>query len=364
MKKILVNVERSTEITSGSLNSFKEAKAASFKSLTSQNSRTKSRIVMPEKSQVFIDYLTLSISDISDHATYFMWIDQQLQSIGLIISKRQSKIPIGYDIGYLICSNTGSNFVCGSIKYSHKYCRVLLQLTGNGCAMAELNDSFKWIESLVMQDNVKLKRVDLAVDDYQGKFCIEKVDKAYSRGAFNGSTGRRPVKRNLGDKHNGRTRYIGGQTAYKQVCIYEKGKKEGLQESDLWNWVRAEVRFNSNGRDTIPKEIFKFKSDYFYSAYPKAFSSLIHDAQLRSVVYRINLEFAANLGRSARNSRRQYGKINHELMKVFGNEIAMELITRPGKSEKLQRHPLVNDQYLRKEFEGLVTTTAKHTPLL
>lgn len=334
----------------------------SFKSLVPLNSKEKDGRVSPDKSPVFIDYLTLLISNINDHATYLMWVNNHLKSFGLTISKRRAAIPIGYDIAYQICTVSDENDVCGSIKYSVKLSRFLFELTGRGCSMAEKYDSFTWIRSIVFQNNVKIKRIDLAVDDYTGLFKIEKVDRAHSRGNCNSITGRRPMKRNVGNKKQGRTRYIGGPTAYKQACIYEKAKQLGINHEEFIDWVRAEVRFNSNSRDLIPKEILDYKTDYFFSAYPKLFHSLVNSAKYYPPVFRESLEYAANLGRSAMYSRHQYGRINQALVNVVGEKEAIALLTRPGKSKKLKRLPFIQDEYIKEKFSELLIDITTQKP--
>tara|TARA_R110000868_G_scaffold13691_8_gene63463 strand:+ start:48 stop:1064 length:1017 start_codon:yes stop_codon:yes gene_type:complete len=332
------------------------------KELNIVNTINKSGKVFPRISQVFVDYLTLSINGISDHATYFNWVNFQLKESQLKVSNRRVTVPIGYDIGYQICDVNYEDIVCGSLKFSEKYNRVLLELSGKGCQMVEFYNSFSWFESLAQQENNNIKRIDLAIDDFQGRRNIEWFDKAHSRGLFNSSTGRRPVKRNMGDKQNGRTRYIGGQTAYRQVCIYEKGKQLDLDDDHFKEWVRVEVRLNANSRDMIPKEILKCKSDYFFSVYPKAFSYFVKNGKYVPPVYRGGLVFAASLGRSARNSRRQYGKINRELLEVMGRDKGLLMITRPGKSTKLERPSFITNEYIAEVFADLVISSALKQP--
>lgn len=334
----------------------------SFKSLDPLNIKTKEGRVSPDKSPVFIDYITLLIGEIKDHATYLMWANNHLKSFGLVISKRRAVVPIGYDIAYQICTVSDENDVCGSIKYSAGLSRVLLELTGRGCSMAEKYDSFTWVRSIVRQDSVKIKRVDLAVDDYTGLFSIEKVDRAHSRGNCNSITGRRPMKRNVGNKQQGRTRYIGGPSAYKQTCIYEKAKQLGINHRYFINWVRAEVRFNSNSRDLIPREILDYREDYFFSAYPKLFHTLVDRAQYYPPVFRESIEYVANLGRSAMYSKHQYGRVNQALVNIVGEKEAIEMLTRPGKSQKIKRLPLIQDEYIRDTFADLLIDIASQKP--
>ena len=328
------------------------------KELNSVNTKTNTVKVNPKISQVFVDYLTLAINEISDHAHYFKWINHHLKKSQLTVSTRRVNLPIGYDIGYQICAIDNENIVCGSIKFSEKHCRVLLELTGKGCQRVEFYSSFYWLALIAQQEKNHIKRIDIAIDDFHGSRNIEWFDKAYSRGLFNSETGRRPVKRNMGDKQNGRSRYIGGYTAYRQVCVYEKGKQLGLVDAQFEDWIRVEARLNSNSRDMIPKDILTNISAYFYSIYPKAFSFFVTGGKYIPPVYRVGLEFSASLGRSARNSNRQYGKINKAVIDVLGVEKGLSIITRPGRSSKLDKPSFITNEYIVTNFSDVIISSA------
>lgn len=313
--------------------------------------------VNPECNPIFVDYLTMAINEIEDHTVQFQWLNSWFNKAGLTISTRRTKAPIGYDIAYLICVTKNQNVICGSIKYSERHHRILIQFTGNGCAMFEKYDDYSWLISFTNQKNIEFKRVDLAHDDYKGTCSIEAVDKAYCRGRFNSKTGKRPKKTNWGNPSEGRTRYIGGNTTYKSICIYEKGKKEGA--INYLGWVRFEVRFKSNGRDNIPKDILKNRHQYFYSAYPKVLKRFVNTAEYCSVVYRKNLEYACSIGHSFKHSRKQYGVINNEAYKILGDDIARDILTREGNSKSTDKLPFVTYEYLNLVFGDLIKCIAK-----
>ena len=326
------------------------------KELESNNDISNLGILNPEQNPIFIDYITLAINKIEDHATYFQWLDSWLNKAGLTISTRRTKIPIDYDVAYLIRVIGRPNIVCGSIKYSDQHHRVLVQLSGNGCAMLEKFDNYSWLISFTNQENIEFKRIDLAYDDYKGSYSIEAVDKAYCRGNFNSNTGRRPKKINWGNPKEGRTRYIGGKTAYKMMCIYEKGKKVGA--INLSDWVRFEARFRSNGRDKIPKEILSKRHQYFYSAHPKVLKRFVKTAEYCPVVHRKSCESACSIGHSLKHSRQQYGYINNLAFKIFGSDGAREVLTREGQSESTSRLPFITDDYLYHYFGKLIKDIA------
>lgn len=326
------------------------------KRLQTKKSALKLGIVNPEKNPVFIDYITFAINQINDYEIQFEWLGLWLKKAGLTISTKRATKPINYDIALLICVTENPLQFCGSIKYSEQYQRVMVELSGDGCAMLEKFDNYHWLISYTGQINIDLKRVDLAHDDYLGRFTIEAVDKAYCRGNFNSDTGVRPEKTNWGNPKDGRTRYIGARTAYKKTCIYEKGKEVGAK--DRPNWMRYEVRFRSNGRDKIPKEMLLNRHQYFFSAHPKVFKRFTESAEYYPVVYRKSLEYACSIGSSLQHSRKQYGYINNEAFKLFGVDGAREILTREGHSKSTTRLPFITDEYLIRVFGDQIKNIA------
>jgi phage replication initiation protein len=318
-------------------------------------------MVNPQKSVVFVDYITLSVVGVGDCPTYFSWVNHQLKTFGISISQRLANLPIGYDLAYQLCLIKNQNIVCGSIKYSHRYERVLLELSGYGCAMLANRDNFSWLRVFVNQPIVSIKRLDLACDDFKGIFPIQLVDKVYCRGGFNSFTGRKPLKENVGDPEKGRTRYIGGKSAYKLACIYEKGKKLGSVKYP--NWVRHEIRFRSNSRDLIPKEALTDLESYFFNAFPKAYKRLVEKVEYRSVVYRKSLEHVCDQKKSLGHLRHQYGRKIKEVAKLLGDENTVLLLSREGRSKSCKRLPFVSDELIKTNFliEFQMTQT-KHSP--
>ncbi|MDU0355801.1 hypothetical protein RS130_19625 [Paraglaciecola aquimarina] len=176
-----------------------------IKGVNTQKSLINNGIVIPQKSAVFIDYITLSIDGINDCPTYFNWFNYQLKKFGLSISNRLAKVPPSYDLAYQLCLTNNQNLVCGSIKYSHLHERVLIEFSGSGCALLAKQDNCYWLNVFVNQSAVFIKRLDLAYDDLRGSFPIQLVDKIYCRGGFNSYSGRRPLKENVGQPKKGRT---------------------------------------------------------------------------------------------------------------------------------------------------------------
>ena len=112
--------------------------------------------------------------------------------------------------------------------------------------------------------SVKLTRVDVAHDDFGGKFGIKDAMRWYEEGLFT-SRGRPPALQEMGwNDESGRTVYIGKNVGNQQLCVYEKGKQQGDKES---SWVRWEGRFGSKYRD-IPMDILTDAAAYLVGHFP------------------------------------------------------------------------------------------------
>lgn len=159
----------------------------------------------------------------------------------------------------------------GFVCFGGQRATMLITLTGQGCTNALdgwQNRLFKFLCETAIRPQIS--RIDLAHDDLEGAYLS--VDWAESQWANGGYTARRggrpPSIECVGNWHRpngaGRTLYIGTRTSGKFCRFYEKGKKEGDQNSP---WCRCEVEFKASDR-IIPLDILTDPSSYFVGAYP------------------------------------------------------------------------------------------------
>jgi hypothetical protein len=128
----------------------------------------------------------------------------------------------------------------------------LIILTGQFCSLLD-HRQYRLIHRLCTCFDIKMRRFDLAVDDYVGKVFdlleIERLGKM-KKGWF------KPVYRPKGfDPHCRRVEgeddsysiYVGGKESMIQVCAYEKGKesKHTQRARDFPRWIRYEVRWKA-----------------------------------------------------------------------------------------------------------------------
>lgn len=113
----------------------------------------------------------------------------------------------------------------------------------------------------------RISRCDVAHDDYDGKTVnVHALRQAALRGEF-AESGRPPKHRFLSDEGHGTgsTLYVGAK-GHKELCVYEKGKEQGLPES---SWTRLEVRFygkHAEGR-CVPLDVLRDPVAYLRGSY-------------------------------------------------------------------------------------------------
>lgn len=188
----------------------------------------------------------------------------------------------GFEYGDVHYTNTGANFYdyafrigdikepLGLICIGHrKTDTVLVMFYGAGCHY--MPDSWEGIlygYLTHMTVNPRLTRIDLALDDFEGKFSSPELAlDADSQGKF-ALTNRLPQVQTLGDwiRHEGRGRtvQVGSRESGKLYRGYEKGKQLGDASSP---WMRHEIELSNKAR-ILPLDMLIYPTDYFKGAYP------------------------------------------------------------------------------------------------
>lgn len=242
----------------------------------------------------------------------------------------------GYESGcrfYVPYDGTAVNV--GSVFYGgeHHGGRARLELTGAGCSRVRSWSNIK--SRLELLEDVKLTRIDLAVDCLAGEFGVEDAVHWYQSGDF--TMGGRPPRHSLvGDwlspKH-GRTFEVGRRENGKMLRCYEKGRQLGDQSS---NWTRFEVEIRNNDRD-IPLDILTQSDSYFVGSY-KCLERLLDAAAERIKTHQkegeISLEHLTEYAKSA------YGQLVHVLRGQLSAGDVLDAISRPGIPKRLERASL------------------------
>jgi len=192
------------------------------------------------------------------------FLDQHLYEIfGFGLEKKREKGMHNYKYAYELQD------MMGMVLYGHSSKKISVQINGTGCALARKGwnvNLYRFLKTFAIKP--KLTRVDLAFDDFEGKYIS--VDLANYWDDHNGfwCGGREPKIEMFGSwkrpNGKGRSFCIGDRTSGKYCRFYERGKKEG---SPLSPWCRAEVEFKGKDR-YIPLDILLSPSQYFLGSYP------------------------------------------------------------------------------------------------
>lgn len=164
----------------------------------------------------------------------------------------------------------------------------MISFSGTGCAGLDIPKLKKMLRKM---PNVKITRLDIAFDDYEGKRDVDSYIRSYEQGGFaktnqypnwslyTGGTTQRlseQQQKEFKNKHGwnkkydlianaGSTFYVGSRKNGKMARIYEKGKQ--LESETQPNWVRAELELRAIDRE-IPLDALTNTDELFAAAYP------------------------------------------------------------------------------------------------
>lgn len=205
---------------------------------------------------------------------------------------------------------------------------INVSITGEGCArIEEWSIIATWLEN----QQAKLKRVDLAYDDYDGKILnIDTLRQWYEAGEF-GAGGRKPEAQLVDDLGSGKgsTFYVGNRKNGKLFRGYEKGKQLGDPESP---WVRAECEWHDKSR-LLPYDMLTRPGQYLAGAYPALRFLSIEQSKVKTVFRGGKIVF----DRAMYNLKQQGGKLINLALKVFGGDYAevVEQLRRDGLPKRI-----------------------------
>lgn len=234
-----------------------------------------------------------------------------------IVEKDCSECPV--DLGWVGVSEGGDHM-------RGWWCFCL-----NGTACSYIRDWSSMYEGLALA-RARITRIDVALDDLEGKHPLVEMESSYDAGAFS-SGGRPPSARAIKHKGGraGDTFYVGERKSGKMQRGYEKGKQLGDPESP---WVRYESEFHHGNGRVIPLDALLKPGHYLKGAHPKAYSWMpVGHVQL----YAIREKARIGLERAERFAKRQAGRLISYMRECLGlgdADIVSRLSASPG------QHPL------------------------
>lgn len=195
-----------------------------------------------------------------------------------------------------------------------------IELTGDGCRLYETSSGCdhaeRWslLASLLGLCDARITRIDIAADDFKGKYPVRWALERYEAGDFD-KRGQRPKARLIDDMGNktGKTLYVGSRSSENVLRVYEKGREQGDPNSE---WVRYEGEFHASSRRELPLDMLNNGDAYLVGAYPVLdFVGGIGE-RLRVAA----AQAMANCIRAVRHFRHQYGPMLNALLHAAGGD--------------------------------------------
>jgi len=257
------------------------------------------------------------------------------------IKQSYSKANLKYfNQGFLLFADDETNAVCGSIKWDGKTKYIQLELSGNGCYYFSTRDEkFTALYNFSQTHQGKVIEVDIAVDDHSGKYNLRRMNQDYCAGKFNGSRGRKPVRKRH-DIDGAKSILIGSSSSIKQIQIYDKSREQDLALSDVHynNWTRIEITYYRRAGAKIPLDCLLKPDEYFVGAYPKSLSKVIKGVTPRCIIREQSAKKAVDIFNSISACKLQWGPTINLLSRIVGDKsAALDVLKRGGlpKSYKL-----------------------------
>ncbi len=213
----------------------------------------------------------------------------------------------------------------------------LIILTGQFCSLLDQRQ-YRLLHKLCTRFDLKMKRYDLAVDDYLGKVfklddieLLGKMEKGWFKPVYR-CQGLEPKCWRQEGEDGSLSIYVGGKDSTVQVCAYEKGKesKGTYLAKQFPSWIRYEVRWKAKkglldlamllpenwlssaaGTSVYLNSKMKVVGDKFTMAHQK----VSEDSLERAVKGLLSL-------------RNQWGPMIYDLHSLMGSEALFDIIAR------------------------------------
>ena len=381
MKAVIMNRPfKPTQITIGSLSeiiSFNEVnknKALSFDHI-GYLIQTHCLNIKAEKGKSLIDLIKVvfPIKDKQEIVEVQSWLSMWLREIGISISTIKPTLR-HHSNGVKLFPLDETKDCCGSLKWDEKKGTFQLDLTGSGCRYVNVSQrGFLPVYALLTHFKGKVTEVDIAVDDFTGKFNLRYFQKAFSAGDYNPKRGKRPT-RNPKKKHLG-TEYLGNIGSHKSMCIYEKWRELGLPKSHplYGKWMRHELTLRRKNKHIIGFDVLTHPDCYFVGAYQKMHSRIIKNIEPRNVIREKSVELINSLSKSVAHCKYSYGRVINKVTQLVGcEELAIRIMSREGNPSKFLLPSYIDEIQIKEHSfdgdetrfnKGFIALVEAHNPL-
>jgi DNA relaxase NicK len=329
-----------------------------------------------EKGKSLIDLIKVvfPIKDKQEIVEVKTWLSIWLREIGISISTIKPTLR-HHSNGVKLFPLDETKDCCGSLKWDEKKGTFQLDLTGEGCHYVNVSlRGFLPVYALLANFKGKVTEVDIAVDDYTGKFNLRYFQKAVSAGDYNPKRGQPPT-RNPKGKYPG-SEYLGNSGSHKSMCIYEKWRALGLPKAHhLYKlWTRHELTLRRKSKHPIEFDVLTHPDGYFVGAYEKIHSRIIKNVKPRNVIREKSVELTNSLSKAAANGKYSYGRIFAKVAKFVGDdELAIKIMSRKGSPARFLLPSYIDETQIKENsFDGnevsfnadFIALVDAHNPLL
>lgn len=260
-----------------------------------------------------VDYLTVVLPSSAAHQRGLSDLNHLVSTVfgthrDLTVTALREKYWQGYSLSSVVVDRDGQ--LVGRVGVGGNGETICVSLSGSGT---------KWVKNWhtahvhLVALTARITRVDVAYDDYDGRLLdvhalrARGLDGAFAQG------GRPPEQRFVSDEGSGKgcSLYVGGK-GHKELCVYEKGKQQGLPESA---WTRAEARLYAKHVD-IPLDVLLRPLDYLRGSYDVIAEILTGACERLETIKRT---VHANGVAMVRWANRQLGRTLYVLREAFGD---------------------------------------------
>lgn len=321
--------------------------------LIKRQSKTRNKIACVDwitvtmSDMTFADYTTKQSNEFDRQTSLIKNVSDFLKDIiGFGVEQENKSGRNFYERSFNLEHDTG--FVCiGGQKNT-----ISITINGTGCTFGKLGweqHFFEWLS--VFSYNVKITRIDLAHDDFDGIYDLDFFDQQDSIRGFSFGSGRPPTIEKRGNwkrpNGKGRTLYIGSNQSSKLTRIYEKGKQLGNPDS---LWVRTEVQFRSNDY-LIELDVLVSPDKYFLASYPCF--HVFDDEQKPEKLQVIEKEQLITFTRALEITKRQFGRYIHFFRNVYQDDkLTLDILTDIKDKSVPERIDLLTiPKMLHKDYE-------------
>lgn len=218
----------------------------------------------------------------------------------------------------------------------HQSGTLNLHLTGAACSVISESSAWATLQARVesmhgdfserfkinrfnQSGGARISRIDVAWDDFEGEYSIERIVDLYKDGMFQ-TRGRPPSSSCAGDWLGGcgRTFYVGKRENLCYWRSYEKGHQVGDADS---KWVRHEIEFKRKGLPkgvNFPLSVLTEPDTLFCFAYDKLTSLMIGSASPADLRRPVAVKIKTTIERAVSNIRTQWGRYIRVLRDVVG----------------------------------------------